>query len=345
MLQWVDVSPYAWYYRDVLDASRLRLDPNDNKTLFESIPYNAFKPGKGRIVKSYISTENQIEFPLPGYVPSDDNPVYCYVEGVPVQVETDKDKVFLPNPISAGLEVVVMAMGVPDLRQEGCHLTPYMVHPGTYPSAELKHKAEYVFNINYHLNEVATALGRKLRRIDLNLNPGEPVQDAMRAKVGYDRNVFTIVNGVLYTSFELWNIPITVEYNYRGANGQIMHTSEKVIPTSQIVGWNDRFFPDVTLLRAEFMALLQRIRKNLYNRFTDRVYEPVLNNERNIKDIPLDKWYSEDLLDILNEKYLDGCYVFPLYEDNTFNPEGCITRAEAVTYLHRFIEWALERFR
>lgn len=345
MLQWIDVSPYDWFYRDVLDASRLILDPNDNKTLFESIPYNAFKPGKERIVKSYISTENQIEFPLPGYTPSDDNPVYCYVDGVPVQVETDKDKVFLPNPISAGLEVIVIAMGEPAYRQEGCQYTPYTIHDGVYPSVELKNKSEYVFDINFHLNEVATALGRKLKRIDLGLFPGQSVQEAMKEKVGYRRNMFTIVNGVLYTSYELWNIPITVEYNYRGPNGQIMHTSEKVIPTSPAVRWNDRFFPDVTLLRAEFMSLLQRIRKNLYNRFTDRVHKPVINNERNIKDIPMDKWYSEDLLDILNEKYLDGCYVFPLYEDGTFNPEGCITRAEAVTYLHRFIEWALERFR
>lgn len=346
-MRWIDVSPYAWYYRDVLDAARLYLIPNGTEidALFSSIPYNRFKKDKGRIVKSYISTENQVEFDLPGYVPSDDNPVFCYVEGIPVQVETDKDKVFLPSPVTAGLEVVVMAMGVPDLVTVGCHDTPALVHRGNYPSAKLKHQAKYTFDINYHLNEVATAMGRKLKRIDLGLNPGEDVQEAMRRVVGYERNVFTIVNGVLYTSFELWNIPITVEYNYKGANGQILHTAEKVIPTSDIVAWNDRFFPEVTLLRSEFMALLQRMRKNLYNRFTDREYVPFVNNERNIPDIPQDKWYSDDVYDILNEKFLDGCYVFPLYEDGTFNPEGCITRAEAVTYLHRFIEWALERFR
>jgi hypothetical protein len=136
-----------------------------------------------------------------------------------------------------------------------------------------------------------------------------------------------------------------VEYNYKGANGQILHTSETVIPSTDVVAWNDRFFPDVVMQKAEFMVLLQRIRLNIYNRFTDRDYTVIANNERNIPDINYGKWYSDDLFDILNEKYLDGCYVFPLYEDDTFAPDSCISRAEAVTYLHRFIEWALERFR
>lgn len=344
-MRWIDVSPYDWYYRDVLDASRLYLNPDESEALFQSIPYNRFVPGKGRIVRSYISTENQIEFDLPGYIPSNDNPVLCYVDGVPVRVETDRDKVYLPSPISAGLEVVIMAMGVPELIQDGCKMTPTVSHRGIYPSAELMHKSKYTFDINYSLNEVATAMGQKLKRIQLERYPGESVQDALRRQVGFDRNVFTIVDGVLYTSFEYWNVPVTVRYNYEGENGQILHTSERVIPTSEAVGWNDRFFPNVKLTRAEFMVLLQRLRLNLYHRFTDREYDAVINNERNIPDIDMSAWWAEDLLDIINEKYLDGCYVFPLYADGTFNPTGCITRAEAVTYLHRFIEWALERFR
>lgn len=345
MLRWVDISPYSWYYRDVLDAGRLQLFLDDTRTLFESIPYNLFESGKERIVKSYISTEDQMEFALPGYIPSDENPVTCYVGGVPVNVDTDENKVFLPNPISAGIEVIVMAYGVPAMTQDGCHKTPSLVHPGNYPGIRLKHESAYVFNINYTLNESATSMGRKLKRINLNRNPGETIQEAMHRVVGYERNVFTIENGRLCTSFEFWNVPITVEYNYKGAKGQILHTRETVIPSADIVAWNDRFFPDVTLLRCEFMVLLQRLRRSIYNRFTDREYIPIANNERGIKDISYDHWYSEDVLDILNERYLDGCYVFPLYADNSFNPDGCITRAEAVTYLHRFIEWALERFR
>jgi len=346
-MRWIDVSPYDWYYRDVLDAARLYLsvDQSDTETLFNSIPYNKFVAGKERIVRSYISTENQIEFPLPGYVPSDDNPVYCYVDGVPVNVETDVDKVYLPNPISAGLQVVVMAMGVPYYETDTCRKAPVLVQAGIYPSAELAHKSKYTFDINYSLNEIATAMGQKLRRIELERYPGETVQEAMRRQVGYDRNVFTIVDGVLYTSYEYWNIPVTVQYNYKGANDQILHTAETVIPTSEVVVWNDRFFPKVNLMRGEFMVLLQRMRLNLYRRFTDREYVPYAVNERNIPDIPDGQWWTEDLMDILHEKYLDGCYVFPLYADGTFNPSGCITRAEAVTYLHRFIEWALERFR
>lgn len=344
-MYWIDVNPYDWFYRDVLDASRLYLDADEETSLFDSIAYNKFVPGKERIVRSYISTEHQIEFDLPGYTPSDDNPVYCYVDGVPVRVETDRDKVYLPNPISAGQEVVIMAMGVPEYEEVGCKKTPVLIHRGIYPSADLMNKNNYTFHPNYSLNETATALGRKLRRVYVERYPGESIQDALHRQIGYKRDVFTIVDGVLYTSFEYWNVPVTVEYNYHGPNGQVLHTVERVIPTSEIVGWNDRFFPDVTMSRAEFMVLLQRIRKNLYLRFTDREYVPFITNERGIPDIDTSAWWADDVLDILNEKYLDGCYVFPLYADGTFNPDGCITRAEAVTYLHRFIEWALERFR
>jgi hypothetical protein len=345
MLRWVDVSPYSWYYRDVLDAGRLQLSMDDTKTLFESIPYNKFVTGQGRLVQSYISTEGQIEFALPGYIPSDSNPVLCFVDGVPVQVDTEPNKVFLPNPISAGMAVVVSASGTPDMVLDGCRVTPSLIHGGNYPGVILKHETEYVFNINYTLNENASAMGRKLRRIDLDRISGESIQEAMHRVVGYDRNLFTIEDGRLCTSFEFWNVPITIEYNYKGANGEIMHTVETLIPSSDVVVWNDRFFPDVVMNKAEFMTLLQRIRINLYNRFTDRDYEIIANNERNINDIGYGAWYSDGLLDILNEKFLDGCYVFPLYEDNSFNPTGCISRAEAVTYLHRFTEWSLERFR
>ncbi|MGG1263853.1 hypothetical protein [Brevibacillus laterosporus] len=345
MNRWIDVNPYQWFYRDVLDATRLNLDPISGNTLFDGMTYNAFVTGKGRIVKSYVSTENQIEFALPGYVPSTDNPVIAYVEGIPTFVETEVDKVFMPNPLSAGLEVVLIATGVPKLTKEGCRLIPYTLTRGEYPSADLSHKSEYVFDFALSLNEVAMALGRKVKRIQLYLSPGQSVQDALYDQVYYKTSVFAIVNGTLYTSYDLNNIPVTVEYNYRKMDGGLFHTSEKVIPTAKIVGYNDRFFPDIVMTRSEFLVTLQRIRKNLYNRFTDREYQVIANNERNIKDLPLNQWYSEDCLDMLNEKFLDGCYVFPLYEDYTFNPEGCITRAEAVVYLHRFIEWALERYR
>jgi len=342
-MRWVDVSPYSWYYRDVLDSARVELDIDGN-ALFESIPYNRFVENRGRLVKTYISVENQIEFAFPGYIPSTANPVYAYVEGSPVLVETEANKVFMPNPLSAGLEVTITAMGEPQLVKYGCRNIPVTDFRGTFPSANLSKKANYIFDYNYSLNEIATSLGRKLKRVEISLYPGQNIQDALHDQIGYTRNVFTIINGVLYTSFEYWNMPIIVEYNYK-VGEQIMHTSERVVPTSDIVAWNDRFFPNVVLTRAEFFSLLQRLRKNLYNRFTDREYVPFVNNEREIPDIPDGQWYTDDVYDIINEKFLDGCYVFPLYEDNTFNPTGCITRAESVTYLHRFIEWALERFR
>ncbi|QNR70422.1 hypothetical protein IAQ67_29150 (plasmid) [Paenibacillus peoriae] len=345
MNRWIDIQPYAWYYRDVLEASRTVLDPISGETLFKGIPYNGFKTGQQRLVQSYVSKEDQTEFAFPGYVPSDDNPVIAYVEGVPTYVDADKDVVYMPNPLSAGLQVVLMAGGEPDMKADGCRNAPYLKTVGIYPSAKLAHAPGYVYNVNYKLNEMATALGRRLRRVDLDLSYGQTIQEAMQEQVKYKTNTFTIKGGVLYTSYDLHNVPVTVEYNYKKASGGLYHTKETVTPTSGIVEYNDRFFPDVVTTKAEFMLVLQRMRINLYNRFTDREYEVMPNNERGIKDIGYGYYYADDVLDLLNEKYLDGCYVFPLYEDNTFNPEGCLRRSEAAVYLHRFIEWVLERFR
>lgn len=345
MNNWIDTQPYDWYYRDILEATRIVLDPVSGETLLKGIPYNGFKVGQERLTQSYISTEDQTEFAFTGYVPSDDNPVIAYVEGVPTYVDADTDTVYMPNPLSAGLEVVLIAGGIPDMKADGCRDAPYLKTVGIYPSVNLAHKPGYVYNVNYKLNEVATALGRKLRRIDLDRSYSISVQAAMKEQVGYQKNTFTIEGGVLYTSYDLANVPVSVEYNYKKSSGGLYHTKETVIPESAVVEYNDRFFPKVVMTKAEFMLVLQRMRINIYNRFTDRVYEVRANNERGITDISYDYYYADDVLDILNEKYLDGCYVFPLYEDNTFNPEGCLRRSEAAVYLHRLIEWAMERFR
>lgn len=350
MLKWIDVLPNAWYYRDVLELDRIRLNAqNPYDKVFNGISYSIFETGKPRITKTYIATNNQSEFDLPGYIPSADNPVFCYVDGIRALVEsTANGKVKLASPVSQGVEVTFMTAGVPKMTRDlfPCSNRPADGGGETYPRADLAHKADYVFDVYYHLNESCVVFNRNLKRINVETYAGQDVDKVLYDTLGFHDDQFTIIDGTLYVPYQYNEIPVTVCYNYKdGAN--IKHVCERVIPKAPNgrVKYNDRFFPQTELLRYEFFVLLDRFRQNFYNRFTDRDYIPNYTNERNVSDIDEGEWYAPQLIDMLNEKFLDGCYVFPLYEDNTFRPEECITRAEAILYFNRFIEWTLEKFR
>lgn len=363
-MKWIDVKPSDWFYRDIMDADNIILEPGGAPGLVSSYPYNVFVPGKERFVKTYVSTADQVAFPVPGYTPSADNPLLFYVSGQPMQVAavhpdgwtsdmggsypipppgTNYDA-YLNLPVTGGLDVVGQALGTPELVDTGFGRKVPTTNGGmAYPSIDLTHKDKYHQDIlNY--SEVCVSLSKKMQRVEVEMYPGEDVHEILYRTIGTQQDRFAIVGGTLYTSFECNEIPCNITYYYSD-NGNIYPHSEKVIPRSDNVIYNDRLFPHVQMSRAEFMYLLQKIRKNFYNRFTDRLYVPESNNERGITDIEMDRWYAFEVLDLLNEKYMDGCYVFPIYDDNTFEPHKPITRAETVTYLNRFIEWSIEKFR
>lgn len=357
--RWIDVDPLDWFYRSVLEADRIYLDPNKEETLFSGKLYNKFISGKERKVVNFTTVEGQTKFKISGYKPHPDELVYVIIDGVltsPSKLENDW--VHVGQPLAGGLKVTVFLSGVPEMLTgdpmkndaANCIITP-LINSCTpaYPSAKLEKQKDYVFDLRYFYNEYCVCLGKKLQRVNVTVKSEEPIQAALQRTIGYKRDCYTIIDGYLYVSYNLNGFPCLVNYNYKSKGVVKNRQNEPVTPKSSCAVYNDRFFPDITLTRAEFFVLLQRMRKNFYNRYTDREYVPntVNNTERYISDRDqiVGKWYAEDVLDILDEKFLDGCYVFPLYEDDTFAPDVCVTRAEAVVYLHRFIEWALERFR
>lgn len=354
--RWVDVNPKDWFYRVVLESDRIFLDSKKETTLFNGVLYNKFIKGKPRGVYNFTTTEGQTSFKISGYLPDSRETVIVYIDGVPFPPsKLEKDYVHVGFPMSGGKEVSVYLSGVVELHQgdntiENCQTYPTgLVCDLAYPSKTLQMAKQYVFDVRYSLNEVAVCMGKKLKRVNVEVRNGEKVQDALTRAIGHKDDCFTIIDGVLYVSYNLNGFPIYVNYNYKSGAVVKNRQKEKVVPNSKCVVYNDRFFPHLTISRGEFFALLQRMRKNLYSKYTDRGYQPNIpaKSERYVSDrkMVLGKWYGADVLDILDEKFNDGCYVFPLYEDDSFQPEGCVTRAEAVVYLHRFIEWALERFR
>ncbi|GAA0376725.1 S-layer homology domain-containing protein [Bacillus horti] len=365
-MRWIDINPRQWFYRSILESQQVFLDADKERTLFNGHTYNMFEDEKERRVEVIISDEGQKEFEIQGFKPDPRMEVLIYIDGVVVfPSKLEDDYVHLPNPIAGNKEVVIIISGVPRLTKYPCDPNATDCSNGNcrevplssgcqpqYPSVNLRQRGSYSFNINYLRNEVAISLGKTLKRVNVELLPGESTQNALERVLGFKQDVFTVINGVLYVSYHLNQVPVRINYNYIDHNdgGIVKYTAgERVIPTSNCVLYNDRFFPDVKLTRAEFLSLIQRMRENFYNRYTDRGYVKVNKSltQRYIRDRSeiVGRWYDEDVLSSLDEKYLDGCYVFPLYEDDSFNPQACITRAEVIVYLHRFIEWSLERFR
>ncbi|MGG3797725.1 hypothetical protein [Metabacillus fastidiosus] len=354
--RWIDVSPKHWFYRNVLEVDRLYLDHKKENTVIQGKLYNKFITGKSRTVHNFTTTEGQTSFKIKNYKPDSRELVIIYIDGVPYPPsKLESGIVHVGFPMAGGKEVSVYLSGVVDMKKGDHTPANCQTYPLTdtcelaYPSKKLEMAGRYVFSPYYSLNEIVVCMGKKLKRVNVMVANGESIQAALTRTIGHKRDCFTIIQGTLYVSYNLNGFPLLVNYNYKSGAVIKNRQKEKVVATSKCAMYNDRFFPEITVPRAEFFVILQRLRVNLYNKFTDRGYQPkvVAKTERYLADRNkiVGKWYDEDVLNILDEKFNDGCYVFPLYEDDSFQPEVCVTRAEAVVYLHRFMEWALERFR
>lgn len=355
MKKWLDVDPSQTYYRAILEADKIRQTYDDPFSIVRSKLYNAFEANYPRKVYTFTTKENQTMFDCPGYKPHAQNLVSVYIDGVFTSPsKTEDNKIYISNPIAGGLEVVIICSGVPlyvNGGKDGCMKSPTLMDCGgvRLPSIDLKEKANYTYNVGYVLNEKVFVMGQSLERAPVYVMAGETDAEAAYRVIGGRKGLFTILNGVLYVSMEYNDVPMTVNYNYL-ENGIVKNRqNEPVKPHSSCPLYQDRFFPAVKMLRYEFYVILNRLRENIYNRYTDSKFSnssvKVLN--RTITDVQdmLGTWYEGEVLNMLEEKFHDGCYVMPLYADGSFRPTECITRAEMVVSINRLLEWALERFK
>ncbi|MGD6829011.1 hypothetical protein [Bacillus pumilus] len=354
--KWLDISPHDWFFRSIAEADTIYLDQDKEETLLSPKTYNKFKTGKTRNVFNFTTSEGQTSFSIKGYKPDSREKVTVYIDGVPTKPsKLASGKVHIGYPIAGGKDVSVVLSGVVDMHEgthesNSCQSYPLSSSCSEkYPTKKLEMQKKYVFDVRYSLNELAVCLNRKLRRISVRPRANESVQKALQRTIGLKDDCFTIIDGYLYTSHNLNGFPVFVNYNYKAGAVIKNRQREKVVPKTDCPKYSDMFFPEITISKGEFFYTLQRMRINIYNRYSDRGYQPKITEktERYIKDRPkiVGKWYEEEVLNIMDEKFNDGCYVFPLYDDKTFQPETCMTKAETAVYLNRFIEWALERFR
>lgn len=254
----------------------------------------------------------------------------------------------MSHPLSSGLEVVCIAYGRPAYQEDGCVHRPYVETDESaisLPSATLPMAADDQTQTKYQ-PETVTVLGTKLKRLSVKIQSEEEPKEVIKKAFGFRQDVFAIHRGIVYLPFNYNGFPVTVGYNYREA-GSVQFKQETVVVNTDHPRYHDRFFPNVHMKRAQFLVLLQQIRVDIYNRYTDRGLESSTYPPRTLLDRSSfsGQWYEQDVMDLVSEQFLDGSYVFPLYENNMLEPEKCITRAEAVVFLNRFIEWALEKFR
>ncbi|KJD47068.1 hypothetical protein [Paenibacillus terrae] len=349
MKRWIDVDPLDWFYRDMLDMARLGLDARNEHSFIEGMPYDTFEQGHERIVKRFVTFDGQQEFAIPGYQMHIENPVFVFVAGVQVQPERmENEKITMPHPLSGGLEVVCIAYGRPAYQGDGCVQKPYMDTDEsliTLPSATLSMAADYQSQTKYQ-PETVTVLGTKLKRLPVKIQSEEDPREVIKKAFEFRQDAFVIHQGIVYLPFNYNGFPATVGYNYREA-GSVQFKQETVVVSTAHARYHDRFFPNVRMKRAQFLILLQQMRVDIYNRYTDRGLESNMYPPRTLQDRSSfsGQWYEQDVMDLMSEQFLDESYVFPLYENNMLEPEKCITRAEAVVFLNRFIEWALEKFR
>lgn len=354
MEKWIDVDPMDWFYRSVLESNEMKEEVNSDFSIIRSYTYGAFETDYPRKVHYFTSQDNQSEFPCPGFKPHKDNLVDVYIDGVrTLPSKMEKDKIFVAAPLSGGLEVVIICHGVPKMIPMGkdqCALRPTADNcQWYYPFYELEKKDDWVYDTKYLLNEKCVALGKSLRRVQVDRLPGESKHGALERVIGFRKDLFTIMDGYLYVSTNLNGVPMKINYNYNDKGVIRNRQNEPAVPNSKCVQYQGRFFPNATMMKYEFYVILERLKHNLYHRFTDRQYTMNASSSlfRRISDKSeiVGKWYEPEILNILEDKYADGCYVYPLYEDESFGPTVCITRAEMVVALSRFSEWALERFR
>lgn len=356
MKRWLDAGATDWFYRSVIEADQIKQTANDYFSIIRASAYSAFETDYPRKVFPFTSNENQSAFECKGYKPHKDNVVYVYIDGVPVAPsKLETDKVTIPSPIAGGLEVIIICSGVPKKQAMGvdnCVLKPVGTGCASmFPSYQLERKADYVYDTRYSLNEKVVCMGKQLTRVKVEQQPGESLNAALTRVIETRFDVFTIIDGVLYVSSNLNDVPVKVNYNYLDPKSNVVKNrqNEPAIPHADCAVYNDRYFPNDKMMKYEFYVILDRLRENLYSRFTDKKFNhsatSVLSRTIADKSLIVGKWYEGNILNILEEKFNDGCYVFPLYDDNTFIPTECITRAEMVVALNRLLEWALEKFR
>lgn len=278
MLNWIDVNEGDWFYDEIVEASRIELE--DGEPFIKGIPYTEFEIGAPFIYEEKVAGAGQKVFTLDIVIePTPDNPLFVYIDGVQTvykdvrnpgttPITTEVELYYAPKE---GAIVSFASFGIPKVDDfTGKPVSP--ISTPEYPSYFLSDGANYYYDkFSRKYNEYLYAFGKALKRadvpdIDWGVMEGNEVAEKY---IGLNTDIYCVAPwGKVFLPYNLNNVTCKFVYTVN-ENGFISQKSVDFKPTSSSVWYNNRFFPNAKISRAEAFVLIDRLRKTFYSRFTD----------------------------------------------------------------------------
>lgn len=275
MSKWIDVAPNDWFYKDVIEASNIKME--DGRDLISGIPYGGFEENAPYVYEEHVANGGQTEFIISSVIePRPENPLYVYIDGTQTVFKSAElveggTKVTLYSSPRQGAIVSFASFGIPKVNNYGKPSYPSV--PVQYPSYQLSKGSAYVYDrFASRVREYVYAFGRQLKRVDVSdtewASASNNLQKLLSEKIGYENDLYCVSpSGVVYLPYNLNNVTCKMVYGYM--QGYIIATSETFKPQSPSVLFTNRFFPYALITRAEAFTLINRLRITFYRRYTD----------------------------------------------------------------------------
>ena len=209
-----------------------------------------------------------------------------------------------------------------------------------FPEATLAIPSGFVYYYDpYYGNsyECCKYLGTQMRRV-ANMSLTTKAQD------------YAVENGKLYVHYSLNRSEIEFQFLVKNSAGVIKTQRLLLKPVSQKIIYYNRFFPELVMTRADFISLLNRLRKHFYLKYTDQ--QAPDNNKTTSRFTDVNNllatstpWWWADLRNIEDIRTEDGGYLFYGDGNGNFMPYKGITRAECVTIINKFRKVLVNAFK
>ncbi|NGQ95318.1 hypothetical protein G3578_09140 [Brevibacillus sp. SYP-B805] len=273
--RWVDIHAGQWFYNEIMEATNYYLE--DGEPLVAGMTYDKFD--SPRIYEEFQAA-GQATFTLPEAVtPTGDNPLYVFIDGVKtIYKSVNGNTVELYAAPKVGSTVSFFMPGKPALDADGRPVSAGGVY--YYPSYTLNFGGNA--NLEYYYNpfdmkylEYLYAFGRALKRANVQAAEWTSYadkQELLKKYIGYRDDIYAVDpnTGTVYVPYSLNNVSLQFVYTaHDKSNGSYKLMKGTLKATSSSVSYNDRFFPDAKMTRAEGIAFLDRLRQSFYQRFTD----------------------------------------------------------------------------
>lgn len=278
MNRWVDVTERDWFFPEVTEASSILLE--DGEPLVTSLMYNSFMADAPYLYQELTGVEGQKVFTLTQKItPTAANPLYVFVDGVQTVYKsvtdngTSKSDVELYAAPRPGAIVSFSILGKPAVDRFG---KPAITGNPQYPSHYLDHGDTYYYEpFSRQYNEYLYAYGRPLRRLFVpdaqwDVSTGQGLAAMF---IGNQSDAYIVsparFGGCIYLPYNLNGVTCKFTYNSM-EDGVIKMRGGSFKGTAGTVLYNNRFFPNAYITRAEAFTLIDRMRQTLYSRFTDK---------------------------------------------------------------------------